>query len=79
MLRAVFAEDDSLTFFTKISSEPNYDYLEFRLNNNEIFQISGETSWERHSVEFLQEKTGLNGYTKKTTLFHRDRIAHGLI
>ncbi|MDY0099346.1 MAG: C25 family cysteine peptidase [Bacteroidales bacterium] len=65
MLRAVFAEDDSLTFFTKISSEPNYDYLEFRLNNNEIFQISGETSWERHSVEVPAGENRLEWIYKK--------------
>ena len=65
ILRAVFAEDDSLTFYTKVSSEPNYDYLEFRLNNNELFQISGETSWKRHAVKIPAGENRLEWIYKK--------------
>jgi hypothetical protein len=65
ILRAVFADDDSLTFYTKVSSEPNYDYLEFRLNNNELFQISGETSWKRHAVKIPAGENRLEWIYKK--------------
>ena len=41
------ALDDSISFHYKVSSEMNYDYLKFYINNNEINSWSGEISWEK--------------------------------
>jgi len=41
------ALDDSISFHYKVSSEINYDYLKFYINNNEINSWSGEISWEK--------------------------------
>lgn len=50
IIRTFFDQPDSLKFSYKVSSEPSYDYLAFRLNDNEIFRKSGDTGWERISV-----------------------------
>ena len=57
LMRTIYASDDSLKFFYKVSSEPNYDFLSFRLNEEEIFKKSGEIPWTRKAVAV---KTGLN-------------------
>ncbi len=49
-IRTVFPKADSLKFFYKVSSELNYDYLEFKLNDTEVFRKSGETTWEKRTV-----------------------------
>jgi hypothetical protein len=36
-IRTLYAKDDSLRFFYKVSSEPNYDFFAFKLNDVEIF------------------------------------------
>src|SRR5512139_1129708 len=50
-MRTIYPRSDSLRIWYKVSSEPNYDYLEFMLNGNEVMKISGETEWKRKSVE----------------------------
>jgi hypothetical protein len=50
MIRTYFPEPDSLRFFYRVSSEPNYDNLLFYLNDTEIIRKSGETDWEKHTV-----------------------------
>ena len=39
--------DDSISFFRKVSSEDNYDFLKFYIDNNEFDKWSGEKSWQR--------------------------------
>jgi len=39
--------NDSIAFFRKVSSEGNYDYLKFYIDNTAIDQWSGEKAWER--------------------------------
>jgi hypothetical protein len=56
-LRTIYATDDSVKFYYKVSSEPNYDFLTFRLNDVEVFKKSGETPWSRKAVAV---KAGLN-------------------
>ena len=36
---------DTIKFNVKVSSETNYDFLNFRLNGIQVFRISGETGW----------------------------------
>ncbi len=50
MIRTYFPNADSLKFYYKVSSEQNYDYLQFNLNDTEFLKASGETSWLRKSV-----------------------------
>ena len=49
-IRTIYAKDDSLKFYYKVSSEPNYDFLSFRLNDVEIFKKSGEIPWTKKVV-----------------------------
>jgi hypothetical protein len=46
----LYNDEDSLRFNYKVSSEPNYDYLSFKLNGAEIFKKSGEVPWTRKAV-----------------------------
>ena len=50
IMRTFFPEADTLKFYSKVSSEPNYDYFLFKLNDTEIVRKSGETNWEMKSV-----------------------------
>lgn len=50
MMRAVYPAPDTLKFYYKTSSETNYDYFAFKLNDMEILRASGETSWEKKAV-----------------------------
>jgi len=49
-MRTYFPEADTLRFYFKVSSEPNYDYLVFNLNDREVLKYSGETSWEKFKI-----------------------------
>ncbi|MGD0755108.1 MAG: C25 family cysteine peptidase [Bacteroidales bacterium] len=50
VIRTIYAKDDSLKFFYKVSSEPNYDFLSFKLNDVEILKKSGEVPWTQAAV-----------------------------
>lgn len=39
--------DDSISFYRKVSSEAGYDYLEFYIDNTLVGQWAGEVSWGR--------------------------------
>lgn len=41
------AYDDSISFYYMVSSENNYDYLKFKMNNQEVMSLSGEHEWQR--------------------------------
>jgi hypothetical protein len=57
---------DTLRFQVRVSSESNYDYLYFKLNNTQIFKISGETDW-------LSKKIALNeGFNLLEWLYKKD-------
>jgi hypothetical protein len=44
---AYYEAADSLVFHYKVSSEKNYDFLIFRINNTEVLRKSGEIPWQR--------------------------------
>jgi hypothetical protein len=50
LIRTLFSSADSIRFFYKVSSEANYDYFSFILNDTEIFKDSGETLWKKKAV-----------------------------
>ena len=39
--------DDSISFFRKVSSEVDYDYLRFYIDNTKVGEWSGEQTWKR--------------------------------
>lgn len=49
-MKVNYLQADSLRFYYKVSSENNYDYFSFKLNNTEVFKKSGETGWIRKAV-----------------------------
>jgi Zn-dependent metalloprotease len=48
-LETTVSESGTLTFYWKVSSETNYDYLRFYINGTEQEAISGTTSWVQKS------------------------------
>ncbi|MBK7627872.1 MAG: T9SS type A sorting domain-containing protein [Bacteroidales bacterium] len=50
IIKTVYTTADSLKFYYKVSSETNYDYLSFSLNDKEIFKRSGEVPWTKRVV-----------------------------
>ncbi|NMC37708.1 MAG: T9SS type A sorting domain-containing protein, partial [Bacteroidales bacterium] len=56
-IRILFSEADSLKFYYKVSSELNYDYLQFNLNGSEMLKASGETTWLK---KVLPVSVGIN-------------------
>jgi len=57
VIRTEFAQDDTLRFSYKVSSEPEYDYLSFKLNDTEMLRSAGEVAWAKASVPV---RAGLN-------------------
>jgi hypothetical protein len=50
VIRTEFEKDDTLKFSYMVSSEPSYDNLIFRLNDNEVFEKSGDIPWTKITV-----------------------------
>jgi len=50
IIKTVYTTADSLKFYYRVSSETNYDYLSFSLNDKEIFKRSGEVPWTKRVV-----------------------------
>ena len=71
VIRARYDGDDSLKFFNKVSSEKNYDYLVFKLNDIEVFRKSGEIPWEKIVVPVKA------GYNKMEWVFSMDATTLG--
>ena len=40
---------DTLTFRYRVSSESNYDWFYFKVNNNQVFRYSGNVSWTNYT------------------------------
>jgi len=59
LIRTNYTKTDSIIFMYKVSSELNYDYFIFRINDKEVLRKSGETDWIRFAAEV---KTGLNKF-----------------
>jgi hypothetical protein len=50
VIKTVYTTADSIKFYYKVSSETNYDYMSFSLNNKELFRRSGEVPWTKRVV-----------------------------
>lgn len=57
--------EDTLRFSVKVSSEPGYDYLYFRLNGTEMFNISGIGDWTKKKYVLNEGFNLLEWYYKK--------------
>ncbi|MCW1922766.1 choice-of-anchor D domain-containing protein [Luteolibacter arcticus] len=49
-MQATFTEPGTLSFWWKVSSEENYDYLSVLVNGSELEKISGEKAWEKKTI-----------------------------
>ncbi|MCF8307569.1 MAG: T9SS type A sorting domain-containing protein [Bacteroidales bacterium] len=60
--------NDSISFYRKVSSESGYDYLKFYIDGELIDQYSGEQDWEKVSYPVMQgEHTFTWAYEKDFT------------
>ncbi|MBK9389862.1 MAG: T9SS type A sorting domain-containing protein [Bacteroidetes bacterium] len=59
MIKTYYNSSDSVKFMYKVSSELNYDYFYFLINDKEVLKKSGETGWIKFSVAV---KAGLNKF-----------------
>lgn len=64
-------EKDSVSFYQKVSSEADYDFLKFYIDNTVIDQWSGETEWER--VSYIVPK----GYKILQWVYKKDLYESG--
>ncbi|MBS4058643.1 MAG: hypothetical protein KGZ82_15110 [Bacteroidales bacterium] len=51
MLEYELAYPDTISFFYKVSSEVNYDYLRFIVDGDELAKWSGEAGWAQYKAE----------------------------
>jgi hypothetical protein len=65
-IRTYYSADDSVRFYFKVSSEPIYDILSFRLNGVEMFRKSGEIPWT--TMAFPVQA----GYNKMEWIYKKD-------
>ena len=59
IIKTNYTSDDSVKFMYKVSSEVNYDYLSFRINDKEVLKKSGETGWLKFAAPVI---AGLNKF-----------------
>lgn len=59
LIKTNYTTDDSVKFMYRVSSEVNYDYFSFRINDKEVLKRSGETGWLKFSAPV---KAGLNKF-----------------
>jgi Peptidase family C25/Propeptide_C25/Peptidase family C25, C terminal ig-like domain len=65
-IKAYYPKADTLKFLQKVSSELNYDFLIFKLNDKEIYKKSGETAWEKKIIPVPA------GYNKMEWIYKKD-------
>ena len=70
-IKAFYSSDDSLRFYYKVSSEYNYDFLIFKLNETEILRKSGETEWEQVVIAIP------SGYNNMEWIYRKDQAVIG--
>jgi len=65
-------QDDSISFWSRVSSETGYDFLKFYIDDVEMIAWSGEVDWERSSFllsegthtikwEYIKDETSTSG------------------
>jgi hypothetical protein len=57
---------DSIKFYFKVSSEEGWDYLSFKLNDKEVFRISGEVDWTKEVI------AAPSGFNKLEWIYYKD-------
>jgi hypothetical protein len=66
IIRTYYQNDDIVKFYSRVSSEPDCDFLIFKLNDKEIFRQSGEIPWELKSIPVTA------GFNKLEWIFKKD-------
>jgi hypothetical protein len=51
LVEADFSIGGRISFFSKVSSELNYDFLKFYIGRYEMMKISGQTAWKEYEFE----------------------------
>ncbi len=67
IIKTLYESADTLKFYYHVSSETNYDFLAFYLNDAEMFRKSGETQWERKTIPVPA------GYNKMEWRYKKDQ------
>lgn len=70
-IRTHYYNADSIRFYYKVSSEPNYDFLIVKVNGTEAFRKSGETTWLRKAIAVPA------GYNKIEWIYKKDQSVSG--
>ncbi len=71
-IKSYYPAADSLKFYQRISSELNYDFLVFKLNDKEIYKKSGDIAWEKKVIPVPP------GYNKMEWIYRKDQsVSHG--
>jgi hypothetical protein len=65
-IKTYYNSSDSIKFWYKVSSEPGYDYLYFKLNDVVVMRKSGEIPW-KPAVAFVPA-----GYNKMEWIYAKD-------
>lgn len=66
-LNSYYPRKDTISFYYKVSSEKNYDFLVFNLNGVTKLKVSGEIDWKKISVEIPE------GYNTLEWLYVKDK------
>jgi hypothetical protein len=66
IIRAFYSMQDSVKFYFKVSSEEGWDYLSFKLNDKEVFKISGEVDWTKEVIAIP------SGFNKLEWVYYKD-------
>jgi hypothetical protein len=67
IIRTHYTEADTVKFYYQVSSETNYDFFIFYLNDAEVFRKSGETLWEMKAIPVPA------GYNKLEWIYKKDQ------
>ncbi len=59
LMKTYYEYDDTLKFMYKVSSELNFDFFSFRINDKEVLKKSGETDWLKFAAVV---KAGFNKF-----------------
>ncbi len=71
IIRTVYSMDDSIKFYYRVSSEPNYDILSFKINDVEVFRKSGEIPWTQSTIPVKAGSINWNGITVRIIRYRK--------
>ena len=66
LIKTYYDYDDSVKFMYKVSSELNFDFFSFRINDKEVLKKSGDTDWLKFAAAVKA------GYNKFEWIYKKD-------